>query len=194
MRCQVADENVASGPRSYEIRIECPAADQPNVLKGLRRYGVNRVIDDGLWNCATITGFKDALYFVVTDGHGQRQRGDNGCRAWENQMKKVTCHDLRKLPEVAKVKWVRELTRFAQRRFGWGDAQATKEEVETAARDGNGAELLAILPEAAPLVHRGELQHLPALFEALKSGAPPALADCQHQFRSPTEDGQNSTK
>ena len=69
-----------------------------------------------------------------------------------------------------------------QRRFGWGDVQATKEEVVAAACEGNSAELLAIMSEAAPLVHRGELQHLPALFGALRSGLPAALADCKHQF------------
>ena len=51
-----------------------------------------------------------------------------------------------------------------------------------AARDENSAELLAIMPEAAPLVHRGELQQLPALFDALRSELPAALADCKHQF------------
>ena len=50
-----------------------------------------------------------------------------------------------------------------------------------AIREENSAELLAIMPEAAPLIQRGELQHLPALFDALRSSLP-ALADCKHQF------------
>ena len=180
MQCRAAED--ATGPQTYEIRLECPIADQPVLLAGLMRYGKNRIIDNGLMSCATVTGLGDAVYFVVTDG----QPIPNALRDWKNRMKAVTCLNLRKLPEVAQVVWVRHFTRFSQRRFGWGDAHATKEEVVAAARDENCAELLAIMPEAAPLVHRGELQQLPALFDALRSGLPAALADCKHQFLTET--------
>ena len=179
MRCEAAREYAAC-PQTFEIRLKCPVAEQPALLAGLQRYGKNRIIDDGLLNAATVSGFGDALYFVITDGRSQRW--DNAARHWKNEMKKVTCPDLRKLPVVAQVEWVRPFSRFSQRRFEWGDIQATKEEVVAAAREEDGAELLAIMPEAAPLVHRGELQQLPALFDALRSGLPAALADCRHQF------------
>ena len=97
-------------------------------------------------------------------------------------MKKVTCPDTRKLPEIAQVEWVRHFTRFAQRRLGWGDAQTTTKEVAKAVHEENTEELLAIMPEARPLVLCGELQHLPALHDALRSGEPAALTDCRHQF------------
>ena len=131
MQCRAAED--ATGPQTYEIRLECPIADQPVLLAGLMRYGRNRIIDNGLMSCATVTGLGDAVYFVVTDG----QPIPNALRDWKNRMKAVTCLNLRKLPEVAQVVWVRHFTRFSQRRFGWGDAHATKEEVVAAARDEN---------------------------------------------------------
>ena len=76
------------------------------------RYGRNRIIDNGLMSCATVTGLGDAVYFVVTDG----QPIPNALRDWKNRMKAVTCLNLRKLPEVAQVVWVRHFTRFSQRR------------------------------------------------------------------------------
>ena len=179
MQCKIPTEGVEC-PRTFEIRLKCPATQQPALLAGLQRFGRNRIIDDGLLNAATVTGFGDTLYFVVTDGRGQR--GDNANRTWRNEMKKVTCSDLRKLPEVAQIESVRPFTRFSQRRFGWGDAQSTRKDVVAAAREENSAELLAIMPEARSLVQRGELKHLPALFDAVRSGSPAALADCRHQF------------
>ena len=100
----------------------------------------------------------------------------------KNELKKVTCPDLRKLPEIATVEYVRPFTRLSQRRFGWGDVQAGKEDVAAAAREENTAELLRIMPEARPLIQCDELEHLPALFDAMRSGMPSALADCEHEF------------
>ena len=74
-------------------------------------------------------------------------------------------------------------TPFSQRRYGWGDALATKEEVQAAVDDETEAEVLAIMPKAAALVQRGELEHLPTVFEAMRSGLP-ALADCRRQLLS----------
>lgn len=179
MLCKVAQDDEAS-PQTFEIRLECPVADQPLLVAGLRRYGRNRIIDDGLLNVAIVTGFGDTLYFIVTDGRDQRS--DNAYRAWVAAMKKVTCSNLRKLPEIAQIKCVRPFTRYSQRRFGWGDAQATREEVVAAVNGDDSAKLLAIMPEARPLVRYGELEHIPAIFDALRAGPPAALADCRHQF------------
>jgi len=57
--------------------------------------------------------------------------------------------------------------------------------VQAAVDDENEAEVLAIMPKAATLVQRGELEHLPTVFEAMRSGLP-ALADCRHQLLSET--------
>ena len=178
MQCRIAEG--FEGPRTFEIRLKCPAAQQAALLAGLQRFGRNRIIDDGILNASTVSGFGDTLYFVVTDKKGQR--GDNAYRTWKNEMKKVTCLDLRKLPEVAVVESVRPFTRVSQRRFCWGDAQATKEEVVAAVRESDDAELLAIMPEARSLIRRNELEHMPALFDAMRSGEPIGLADCRHQF------------
>ena len=179
MHCKVAQKGSAC-PQTFEIHLECPLRDQPLLVAGLQRYGRNRIIDDGLRSAAVVTGFGDTVYFIVTDGTDQRS--DNAYRAWRAAMKKVTCPDLRKLPELALVKDVRPFTRHSQRRFGWGDAEATREQVLTAVAADDTAELLAIMPEAQKLVGSGDLDQIPALFDALRSERPPAIADCRHQF------------
>ena len=151
--------------------------EQSILVAGLHRYGKNRIIDNGLLNFAIVTGFDDLLYLVVTD----EKPNPNARRDWQHGLRTVTLPDMRKLPDVAEVQWVRHFTRFSQRRYGWGDALATKEEVQAAVDDENEAEVLAIMPKAATLVQRGELEHLPTVFEAMRSGLP-ALADCRHQF------------
>ena len=114
MQCKIPEEGIEC-PRTFEVRLKCPAAQQPALLAGLQR---------------------------------QCQRSDNANRTWRNEMKKVTCSDLRKLPEVAQIESVRPFTRFSQRRFGSGDVQSTRKDVVAAAREENSAELLAIMPEA----------------------------------------------
>jgi hypothetical protein len=183
MQCKVAQEGEAC-PQTFEIRLECPVADQSLLVAGLQRYGKNRIIDDGLLNAAIVTGFGDTLYFIVTDGRDQRS--DNAYRAWEAAMKKVTCSDLRKLPEIAQIKSARLFTRYSQRRCGWGDAQATREEVVAAVNGNDSAEILAIMPEARPLVHSCDLEQVPALSDALRSGLSAAIADCRHRLRTET--------
>ena len=59
---------------------------------------------------------------------------------------------------------------------------ATKEDVARAVLEESERELLAIMPEAAPLIHRGEFNHLPALFDALRSGELAALHNCKHEY------------
>ena len=66
------------------------------------------IIDNGLMSCATVTGIGDAVYFVVTGQHIP-----NALRDWKNRMKAVTCLNLRKLPEVAQVVWMRHFTRLS---------------------------------------------------------------------------------
>ena len=109
MQCKIAEG--FEGPRTFEIRLKCPAAQQAALLAGLQRFGRNRIIDDGILNASAVSGFGDTLYFVVTDKKGQR--GDNAYHTWKNEMKKVTCLDLRKLPEVAVVEFVRPFVRLS---------------------------------------------------------------------------------
>ena len=168
--CEAAGGGAAS-PQTFEICLTCPVAEQPILIAGLQRFGRNLILDDGLWNAATVTGLGDSVFFIATDG--RKRRSDNAVRYWENRMKDVTCLDLRKLPQVAQIKWIRPFTRFSQRRFGWGDVHATRGQVAAAAREEDGEEILAIMPGAAALVRRGEFQQLPALFDALRTGPTP---------------------
>lgn len=204
MLCKVKPEGEAC-PHTFEICLECPVADESLLVASLQRYGMNRVIDEdeGILNIAVVTDRAShrqrqaghpsgqvgppsgddriaTLYFILTVARDQRT--DNARRALEVAMKKVTCADLRKLPAMAQIKYVRPFTRFSQRRFGWGDALATKEEVAEAVSEENREVLLTIMPAAKQLIDSGEPEQLPALFDAQRSGLPAALADCRHQF------------
>ena len=83
MQCKTARED--AGPRTYEIRLQCPVADQPALLACLQQYDKNRIIDHGLMNFATVTRFGDTVYFVVTDG----QTNTNAYRDLKHKMKTV---------------------------------------------------------------------------------------------------------
>ena len=85
------------------------------------------------------------------------------------------------LAGAPQVMWARPLTRRLQRLLGWGDAGANREDVKSAARDGDAEELLTIMPSASSLIRRGELDILPALHDAIRTGLP-ALNDCEHEF------------
>ena len=116
MCCEIAQETTCF--QTFEIRLKCAAAEQPNLLAGLRRHGQNLIVDRGLVNAATITGFGDTVYFLITDKWGQRS--DNAYRTWKDEMKNVTLPGddddgvYRKLPEVAHVESVVPFTRFSQ--------------------------------------------------------------------------------
>eukprot|EP00959_Pyramimonas_sp_CCMP1952_P296577 6204231-Pyramimonas_sp.AAC.1 len=45
----------ATGPQTCEIRLACPIANSPALLSGLMQYGRNRIVDNGLTSCATVT-------------------------------------------------------------------------------------------------------------------------------------------
>ena len=81
-------------------------------------------------NFATVTGFGDTVYFVVTDG----QTNTNAYRDWKNKMKTVTCLNLRKLPEVAQVEWIRPFTRYSQRIVIWRCASTTPWDLDVRVR------------------------------------------------------------
>ena len=111
MQCEAAKKG--TGPQSYEICLKCPPVQQSILVAGLHRYGKNRIIDNGLLNFAIVTGFDDLLYLVVTD----EKPNPNARRDWQHGLRTVTLPDMRKLPDVAEVQWVRHFTRFSQRRI-----------------------------------------------------------------------------
>ena len=60
MQCKVTEEG-KDRLQTLEIRLKCPAAELPVLVAGLRRFGVNRIIDKGLLSVATVTGLDDAI-------------------------------------------------------------------------------------------------------------------------------------
>ena len=85
------------------------------------------------------------------------------------------------LKSHAKVQDVKLFTKASQCRFGWeGSKIATKEDVEEAIKKEDYGKLLTIMPEAADLINRDELEHLPVLFDMLKQAK--AITDCAHDF------------
>jgi hypothetical protein len=110
----------------------------------------------------------DARYFVIT--HNER--------AVDKYQVKLR----RQLVALGmEVQWVRPLTRRLQRLLGWGDVLTSASDVQAACKNGNTAELLAIMPSASSLIHNGELEVLPALHEATGNSVL-MLPDCAHEF------------
>ena len=94
-------------------------------------------------------------------------RSTNPGQYWERQLRKVRCPDLEILPVHTDVAHVRVFSRLFARRFRWGFA-ASKEEVQAASKD--DFQLLAMMPEARPLVVSGKKNHLASAAWAAKSG------------------------
>ena len=96
---------------------------------------------------------------------------------------------IEQLPGGPQVEWVRPLTRRLQRLFCWGDAGSTSEDVARAAIDGNVEELAALVPQAAGMIMREEVdwQHLAAL-HTVSQGAPIAGLAIQDQRLAALED------
>ena len=84
---------------------------------------------------------------------------------------------------ITKIKF---FTKVSQKRFGWGNADATREDVARAVHEEDHTELLTIMPGAAPLIQRSELASLPQIFTALENGGALALTDCVHELFTET--------
>ena len=64
----------------------------------------------------------------------------NPTHSWSKELGKVSCGDLEtlyKLPEIADIVHVRHFTRMSQRRFRWGDCEATREDIQRATYNGD---------------------------------------------------------
>ena len=80
---------------------------------------------------------------------------------------------IEQLPGSPQVDWVRPMTRRLQRLFGWGDAGATGADVARAVDGADVEELAVLIPQAADMIMRNEVdwKHLPAL-HSVSQGAP----------------------
>ena len=115
------------------VRSAC-AAQRPCNIRWSQacRSPVKRlIVQEGHSNVA-IKQVDENVYFIATEAH--QWRADNAQRHWTTVMQKVTCSDMRKLPEVATIEWVRPFNRHLQRLLGLGDAHATKADVVNAMR------------------------------------------------------------
>ena len=85
--------------------------------------------------------------------------------------------EILQLPGSPPVEWVRPLTRRLQRLFGWGDVASTAADVKRAAEAGDVEELVALMPQAASLIRRNDVEwhHLEALHDASRGAL--ALTD-----------------
>ena len=177
-------------PQSYVIRLKCPIADRSILRKALIRYGGNSVVDSGHLAVAVVTGVgtNDYVYFVVTTNDGQILH--NARTAWSTRMKNVTCYNpytrkTCKLEQIAYVDRISIFDRSLQRLFGWGDAYATREHVVAAVAEYDTETMAALIPGAASLIADGEWEHLPGIFDAMRSGPPPVPPGCcRHNFFS----------
>ena len=76
------------------------------------------------------------------------------------------------LTDVAEVLRPRCFTRFSQRLYGWGDSQATPEDVKKAVRDGDYMVFMDMMPKAKHQLQQltdSELQHLPDVFQSMQN-------------------------
>ena len=192
MRCIIPGDGDEC-PQSYVIRFKCPLATQPILREALKRYGRDGIVDHGFLAGATVfgIGFNDDCYFVVTTNEGQLLQ--NASITWKSRMKTVSCYDCRtgeiyKLPKIAYVDRFSHFDRSSQRLLGWGDAYATLEDVDAAVSQCNTDELLTLVLGAASLITRHELEHLPGIFVAMRSGGPPSPHGCRHYFFNETEE------
>ena len=128
---------------------------------------------DGAGGCASIKlPATEELYLVLTEAAAHR---------FEIRARLLKA-SIEQLPGDPLVEWVRPLTRRLQRLLGWGDVLSTKEDVARACTAGDAAELKALLPQAAALIDRKDLDQLPMLHDALRGNEPAPLTDCQHVF------------
>ena len=128
---------------------------------------------EGAGGCASVTlPATKETYLVLTEAAAHRFE-------WRARHLKGS---IQQLPGDPRVQWIRPLTRQLQRLLGWGDVLSTKEDVARACEAGDAAELKALLPQAAALIDREDLDQLPMLHDALRSNEPAPLTDCQHVF------------
>ena len=128
----------------------------------LSQWAASRVVD-GAGAYAVVEMPNGDIYVVI--GMAQAVRVENAAA----NMKAA----IEQLPGGPQVEWVRPLTRRLQRLFRWGDAGSTSADVAQAADDDNVEELAALVPHAASMILRKEVEwkHLSAL-HSVSQGAP----------------------
>ena len=126
MKFEPATQNI-----TWDIRITLNKDKVKPAVTGLKLYGEVNINDQRLVNYVTLCGF-DEIFYVATTNF----KITNPKQFWERELKKVRCSDFNVLSDIAKIAHVRHFTRMSQRRFMWGDVDATREDVQMAVKLG----------------------------------------------------------
>ena len=124
MKFETANQNT-----TWDIRITLNKDKVKPAVAGLKLYGGVNINDQRLVNYVILCGI-DEIFYVVTTNF----KFTNPKQFWERELKKVRCSDFNVLSDIAKVAHVRHFTRMSQRRFMWGDVDATREDVQRAVK------------------------------------------------------------
>ena len=147
---------------TWGIRLSCKDRGHVMLLvHGLHLYGRLKMHDQRLKNCAVLASVNVDIFFVATT-----TVVNNPMQFWSRELGKVNCGDLEtlyKLPEIADIVHVRHFTRMSQRRFRWGDCDATREDVQRATDNEDSESLLGCMPAAATAITHGCFGAMPAL-------------------------------
>ena len=123
------------------------------LVHGLQYYGRIKMHEQRLKNCAVLAIVDVDIIFVATTANIT-----NPTQFWGKELGKVNCGDLEtlyKLPEIADIVHVRHFTRMSQRRFRWGDCEATREDIQRATDNEDSESLLVYMPAAANAIKHG---------------------------------------
>jgi len=171
--CELAVDRKSHFAQSYVIK--AARGTSPDVL---RTWASGELVHGAGGFAIVSLKVPEELYLVLTDAKAHRIDGR------ERAIKK----GILQLPGSPRVEWIRPLGRRLQRLLGWGDVATTRGDVARATKAGNLEELRAIMPQAVRIINHGNLELLPAVYDALQNVAlMPALQDaapaqCKHDF------------
>ena len=156
---------------TWDIRLSCKD-NVTQLVHGLKFYGRQNLRNGRLENYAVLVSAGFDIFFVATT----TTKITNPTQFWERELKKelkVTRDDLDVLYillDLASIVHVRHFTRMSQRRFRWGDCEATREDVQMAAKNEDSDELIRCMPTAANAVKHGCFDAMPALWDNMQKG------------------------
>ena len=174
--CVVATQDLISWEIAALAKREEDAEKVFNMLKAMGQDFVNEKIF-GACNAVAVKQIDDSMYLILTlDARCQEA---NRARDLKVRVEKFGMGGTWTFSNFATVKRMEVFTGASQRRFQWGDADATEEDVAKAVNEEDHATLLSIMPAAKVLIEREELEHLPWLFVQQDKLA---LEDCTHEI------------
>ena len=177
MQFQPADQHI-----SWDIRNTCKnREDVRPLVQALKVHSKHNVDTTRLANCAILANAGTDVFYVATTLPNTKMT--NPVQWWTRELSKALIYDTKLLPGGSAISHVRRFTRMSQRRFMWGDCEATREDVKQASDNEDSDSLLKLMPAAAMTINKGEFEVMPALWDMVQQGRQlPALSDCAHEF------------